>query len=374
MVMSMHPHEPEAFALCRFLRARDFDVDDVFRMMSERNQPENWRVAKGVNFYQDLGTSAPEFNGCPLPVFLTQFPLIHSGIGKNGAIVLYFRAGKVNFAGIECIVGDLTNALPVCWNRLYHGTRKAMEREIARCDSSSTTVLAEKIMVVDLKGDAAFTSGLDFLRVGPTAGTCFPETVNRTYILNAPFSFSVVWTVVKKLLDPRTVQKIGFFSTTAKAKSDFLEHIEPDELLSSYGGTGESFEEIFAKRQKEFAHKEGIVRYVVEHLVMNGKEKGFPFDLSSGETVDSIVVYSRSNNGCEIAVIDNRGKQVVGYTKVQRDRTTEGQNGSSNNNYAIEVASSEHFAQSPTGSFVANTKGGTKGDNFLVAVSIAKKQ
>mmetsp|Transcript_9349 Transcript_9349/g.27911 ORF Transcript_9349/g.27911 Transcript_9349/m.27911 type:complete len:540 (+) Transcript_9349:178-1797(+) len=373
MVMSMYPYEPEAFALCRFLRARDFDVDGVFEMMSETNQPENWRGAKDVNFYEDFDTSALAFNGCPLPVLLTQFPLIHSGIGKNGAIVLYFKAGEMNFPGIECIVGDLANALPFCWNRLYHGTRSAMERETARFSASRTVVLSEKIMVIDLEGDAALTSGIDFLKVGPIAGACFPETVNRTYILNAPFSFSVLWAVIKKLLDPRTVKKVGFFSSIAKAKSDFLEHIESCELLSSYGGTGESFQEILAKRQKELAHKEGIIRYVVEHLTMSGRDKSFTFELSGKETVDSIVVYSRSNNSCEISVIDNRGNSIVQSTQVQRSATKNKKNGNGNDSYAVEIASSKDFIKAPAGSFVVNTKRGIKGDSFLVAISIARK-
>ena len=381
IVMAMHPHEQEAFALCRFLRARDFDVENIFAMLEENNQPVHWHAKKKVDFYQDFHTASPEFNRCPLPVLMSQFPLIHSGIGKNGAIVMYVKAGEINCPGIECIVGDMVNAMPFCWNRLYYGARDAMEREIARSDPSSTVVLAEKIMIIDLKGDSAlFSTGYDFLKATPQAGSCFPETSNRTYILNASFSFSVVWAAAKQIMDARTVQKVGFFSTIAKAKSDFMNHIDLNELLSSYGGTGESFEEILAKRQKELAHKEGIVRYVVKHLAMNGKHLGFGFDPSSDETVDSIVVYSRSNHMCNISVADGDGNCVVEGTEVHREQATNSANsrtedgGKSRNNYAVQIASYKDFAKVPAWSFVVNTTKGKKGEHFLVAVSIAEKK
>jgi hypothetical protein len=385
MVMAMYPHEKEAFALCRFLRTRAFDIDDVFAMMQEKNQLENWHTVKrqDPNFFKDFHTAAPEFNGCPLSVLMTQFPIIHTGIGRNGALVCYVKAGQVNCPGVECIVGDMSNAVPFAWNKLYHGCRDALKREIARSDASTTTVLAEKIIVADLEGDSSlFTSGMPFLKASPTAIGCFPEAVNRTYILNAPFSFSIVWAVLRQLIDPRTVKKIGFFSTIAKAKKDFLEHIDSDELLSSYGGNGKSFDEIFVSRQRELAHKEGVVRYVVEVLAMSGRQIGFDFDLSSDETVDSIVVYSRSDNMCEISIVDGKCNYIVDYKNVSREQATAKASfsadapdaGKSHNNYAVEIATSSDFAANPTGPFFVNTKNGTKGDYFLVAISIAEKR
>ena len=382
MVMAMHPHENEAFALCRILRSRDFDIENVFEMLSEKDQLKNWQELKGrdPNFFEDFH-NIPEFNGCPLPVFLTQFPLLHTGIGKNGAIIGYCKIGRISCPGIECIAGDMINAVPFVWNRLYHSSRNAIEREISRSDASTTTVLAEQILVADLAGDSAlFTTGMGFLKASSSISSCFPERVNRTYVLNAPFSFSVIWTVLRQLIDPRTVKKIGFFSTIPKAKKDFLEYVDSDQLLSDYGGTGNSFDEVFAERLRELAHKSDVHRYVVELLTMNGKQIGFEFDLSGDERVDSIVVYSRSDNMCEISVVDGRSNSVVEDTTVSRDQATSKatppvdapNSDKSFNNYAVEIATPQTFAEDVKGPFYVNTKGGTKGDYFLVAVSIGK--
>ena len=381
MVMAMHPHENEAFALCRFLRARDFVYEEVFTMMEE--QIGDWHEVKekDPNFFKDFATTIPEFNGCPLPVFLTQMPVLHMGIGKNGAIITYFRAGHVNVPGVECIVGDLTNALPFTWNRLYHGAREAMKREIARSDTTNTTVLAEKILIVDLKGDSVLftTQGLPFLRLSPSAGNCFPENINRTYLLNAPFSFSIIWAAAKRILEERTLNKIGFFTTIAKAKRDFFQHIDSDQLCSNYGGTGMSFDELIAQRQREYAHKEGVVRYVVELMYMTGRSLEFAFDLASIEKVDSIVVYSRSKNKCEMSVVDSKGMSVVENKTVSKRQATSinpgadvSEKASTHNNYAVEIATSEDFASDSKGTFSVKAKGGTRGDYFLVAISIAE--
>ena len=66
---------------------------------------------------------------------------------------------------------------------------------------------------------------------------CFPEILNRVVIVNVPYFFTVIWMVLKHFVDPRTVQKIGFFSTTKSAKHDLHQLIEPAQLLHEFGGT-----------------------------------------------------------------------------------------------------------------------------------------
>ncbi|RKU46288.1 hypothetical protein DL546_007392 [Coniochaeta pulveracea] len=38
--------------------------------------------------------------------------------------------------------------------------------------------------------------------------TCYPETVDRVYVLNAPSAFSKIWGLLKKWIDPRTAEKL----------------------------------------------------------------------------------------------------------------------------------------------------------------------
>lgn len=48
----------------------------------------------------------------------------------------------------------------------------------------------------------------EMIKVGNQVMTSFPETLHCLLIINAPAWFGVVWSVAKKLIDPRTASKI----------------------------------------------------------------------------------------------------------------------------------------------------------------------
>ena len=119
------PVEDEAFALCRFLRAREFNVEETFQMLNDNQVPELWNMAKAHDFYRDLEA---EFD-CPAAVLMTLIPLVISGIGKNGATVIYLGTGDgINVDGVECVT-DLANLVPFVWCFLYEEGKRSLERE-----------------------------------------------------------------------------------------------------------------------------------------------------------------------------------------------------------------------------------------------------
>ena len=68
---------------------------------------------------------------------------------------------------------------------------------------------------------------------------CFPETMNKMLIVNAPTFFSATWSLIKGWLDARTAAKIEVISNRAKMQKRLLELVDPDQLPSDYGGVGE---------------------------------------------------------------------------------------------------------------------------------------
>jgi hypothetical protein len=67
---------------------------------------------------------------------------------------------------------------------------------------------------------------------------CFPETMSKMLIVNAPTFFAATWRLIKGWLDPRTASKIEVISSTSKMTSRLLELVDVDQLPADYGGKG----------------------------------------------------------------------------------------------------------------------------------------
>lgn len=66
---------------------------------------------------------------------------------------------------------------------------------------------------------------------------CFPETMSKMLIVNAPSFFAATWRLIKGWLDPRTASKIEVISSRSAMEKRLLEFIDADKLPSDYGGT-----------------------------------------------------------------------------------------------------------------------------------------
>lgn len=62
----------------------------------------------------------------------------------------------------------------------------------------------------------------------------YPECMGKFYIINAPYLFSTIWTVIKLWLDEVTVKKIEIMSNGHKEV--LLKQIPPQNLPKMFGG------------------------------------------------------------------------------------------------------------------------------------------
>jgi hypothetical protein len=62
----------------------------------------------------------------------------------------------------------------------------------------------------------------------------YPERLGKLYMINAPWGFSTVWSVVKGWLDPVTVSKINILGSGYK--SELLKQIPAENLPKQFGG------------------------------------------------------------------------------------------------------------------------------------------
>merc|ERR1712071_503977 len=55
---------------------------------------------------------------------------------------------------------------------------------------------------------------------------CFPETMSRTFVINAPRFFSATWGIIRGWLDARTVSKMEVLSSRKTWEKRLLEYID----------------------------------------------------------------------------------------------------------------------------------------------------
>mmetsp|Transcript_41487 Transcript_41487/g.99396 ORF Transcript_41487/g.99396 Transcript_41487/m.99396 type:complete len:573 (+) Transcript_41487:105-1823(+) len=374
MVGAYSPQEDEAFGICRFLRARDFDPKAVLAMLEEQNAADIWSKAKQDSFYANFD----DIYGCPVPIFMSLFPVVVSGLAKNGATVFYFKSGEMDIDAIECIA-DLPELVPAVWDLLHNKGRLSMARE-AKTHRPDMTILSERIILVDMKDypSALFSSrGVEWMKNSAGCTACFPETMNRTYLVNVSRTFSIVWALVKIFLEARTLAKIGFFSNADKATQDLEKFVDSEELLSDYGGRGPSYMDVLAAQQKELGN--GCTRFIVKHMVVTKRDCEFQFAVNQDEKIYSVVVYTKSDHSTDFTVVKGSGNKngskstVVESTTVGRDTKT-GQGKS--NHYSVELTLGGSNAKTKqeltAGQYTIVAKHGSHSgkDHFLVAISL----
>ena len=67
---------------------------------------------------------------------------------------------------------------------------------------------------------------------------CFPETMAKMVIVNAPRFFALTWSVIRGWLDARTANKVEVISSKKASEKRLLELVDAQMLPCDYGGKG----------------------------------------------------------------------------------------------------------------------------------------
>ena len=213
--------------LLRFLRARKFDALKAHEMYTAN---EKWRKEFGTNtILQDY--DYPERNEV-----LKYYPKYYYQTDIDGRPVYYEEIGKV----------DITKLLKVT-------TKERMLRDIVHEYEAFTTyrlpaasrqvghLVETSCTVLDLKGISLSLARNVYGFISDAAyigQNYYPERMGKFYIVNAPWGFSMVWSVIKKFLDPVTVDTIHILGS--KYQTALAKQVPPQHLPVEFGGTAKS--------------------------------------------------------------------------------------------------------------------------------------
>jgi hypothetical protein len=173
-VYSFRDIEEEAYTICRWLRATKFDATKILQRLSE-NQ-DMFHQAKVNEFYPNIEKAL----GAPVPVFLSQYPFLAIGRGKNGCPVNFFLAGKINPEGILCVT---TIERIQCYFWYTFMWKFKNEIRLAK-EADPDFVRVEGINVLDLTGlnSSAMTSEtMEVIKLASKISDFFPEVSERKH-------------------------------------------------------------------------------------------------------------------------------------------------------------------------------------------------
>jgi len=325
VLQPLQPAEDEPYAICRFLRARNFDIPRVLEMIAGEplgSSPggtlplETWKKARdngtsksGEPFYPTCRDAVGYDDG----VFYTQFPCVHSGLAKNGTIASYVRVGSVTVAGIRCLVGANTHMLA---NYYWYHVKVRLVNRVVREQAAHPEmfVRCEETYIIDLKHlqlsqvDSTF---IDTMKVMFAPTDCFPELLNKVVILNAPGFFSFIWRIVKLFLHPRTAQKVEIYSNEKAGMKRLRELLDDDkDIPKDYGGDNPLTYHEIAEREycnKNAEDSKDARRIKQVHQLMSAYDKSqrcFEFTVPERQCTEitSITVYTNSNNNATFSL------------------------------------------------------------------------
>ena len=104
---------------------------------------------------------------------------------------------------------------------------------------SADTPIDRSINIIDLSGVGLrkFWALRSLLQTASNMATAhYPETVERIFVIGAPYFFPTIWALVTRWFDPATTRKIAVVPQ-AQVTAALTEVIQPDDLPVRFGGT-----------------------------------------------------------------------------------------------------------------------------------------
>lgn len=302
-VFSFRDVEEEPYAICRWLRATKFNAQEILDRLAD-NQPM-FDNAKMEEFYPDVA----EAIGAPLSVFLSQYPFLPVGRGKNGCPVNYFLAGRINPEGMLC----MTTIKKLEYYFWYSFMWKFKNEVRSAQTFDPDFVRLEGINIVELDGlssSALSSETMEVIKLASKISDFFPETLHCMLVLNAPGFFAMAWGLIKKFIDSRTAARIQLFSNKDRGQKALEKLIDKSQIPSDYGGDNVSLSEAFLKE----AHDPSLIRQEIElvHCKRRSKSHTKTWTLQNHESL-YITVYTRSVSTGRVSI------QVNGQTFVSFD-------------------------------------------------------
>ncbi|KAK4143014.1 CRAL-TRIO domain-containing protein [Dichotomopilus funicola] len=216
----------DTLTLLRFLRARKFDVTLSKQMFVEC---ETWRKTT------KLDELLPTWDYPEKKEVFNYYPQYYHGTDKDGRPVYIEQLGGIDLTAMY----KITTAERMLTNLAVEYERVADPR-LPACSRKAGTLLETCCTIMDFKGVGLTKIPQVYSYVKQASvlsQNYYPERLGHLYLINTPWGFSSVWSVIKGWLDPVTVKKIHILNSSYQ--KELLAQVPAENLPKQFSGTCE---------------------------------------------------------------------------------------------------------------------------------------
>lgn len=220
--------EHDKYYIRRFLRARQHDLEKARHMYADHVK---WRKEF------DVAGIVKDFNFHERDLFLTLYPQGYHKTDKLGRPIYIQHLGAINMKRLN----EITNEDRMLKFHIQEYER-CMNYIMPACSKTVGRHIEQTFAIIDVTGVgmshiSGQVKGLLSKITSVDQGN-YPEMMGKTFIINAPGMFKIVWGIVKRFLDARTLTKIELVGTNYQAS--LLKYIDKDNLPEYLGGTSKA--------------------------------------------------------------------------------------------------------------------------------------
>ncbi|THW83048.1 hypothetical protein D6D15_09848 [Aureobasidium pullulans] len=216
----------DTLTMLRFLRARKFNVEHAKQMFVDC---EKWRKDFGGGVDHLLQT----FEYKEKEQVFKYYPQYYHKTDKDGRPLYIEQLGKIDLTAMYKITSEERML-----QNLVVEYEKVADPRLPACSRKANHLLETSCTIMDLKGVGLTNISSVYGYVQKASGISqnyYPERMGKLYIINAPWGFSSVFSMVKKFLDPVTVAKIHVLG--GGYTKELLAQIPKDNLPKQFGGS-----------------------------------------------------------------------------------------------------------------------------------------
>jgi len=160
------------------------------------------------------------------------YPQYYHKTDKDGRPVYIEQLGNVDIEALRKVTTDERML-----QNLVVEYEKMVDPRLPACSRKAGKLLETCCTIFDMKGVGLWKANQVYGFIQRASGVSqnyYPERLGKMYIINAPWGFSGVFAVVKKFLDPVTVNKIHVCSSSYQ--KDLLAQVPAENLPKEFGG------------------------------------------------------------------------------------------------------------------------------------------